>query len=30
MSLHLVSRVPNEDLPDRTAKQMEFDWTRDS
>jgi len=30
MSLHLVSRVANEDLADRTAKQMEFDWTRDS
>jgi transcriptional regulator GlxA family with amidase domain len=28
MSLHLVSRVANKDLADRTAKQMEFDWTQ--
>jgi len=30
MSLHLVSRFANQDLADRTAKQMEFDWTQDS
>ncbi|MCP4623560.1 MAG: DJ-1/PfpI family protein [bacterium] len=28
MSLHLVSRLADQDLADRTAKQMEFDWTR--
>jgi transcriptional regulator GlxA family with amidase domain len=28
MSLHLVSRLANEDLADRAAKQMEFDWKR--
>ena len=26
MSLHLVSRLDNEDLAIRTAKQMEYDW----
>lgn len=30
MSLHLVSRVDSMDLAIRTAKQMEYDWTRDS
>ena len=30
MSLHLVSRVDSKDLAIRTAKQMEYDWTRDS
>jgi transcriptional regulator GlxA family with amidase domain len=29
MSLHLVSRLANEDLAVRTARQMEFDWKRD-
>lgn len=28
MSLHVVSRVATEDLAVRTARQMEFDWTR--
>ena len=30
MSLHMVSRVANKDLAIRTARQMEFDWTRNS
>jgi transcriptional regulator GlxA family with amidase domain len=30
MSLHIVSRVADKDLAMRTARQMEFDWTRDS
>ena len=30
MSLHLISRVTNEDLAIRTAKQMEFEWTKNS
>jgi len=30
MSLHLISRVTNEDLAIRTAKQMEFQWTKNS
>ena len=30
MSLHIVSRVADEDLAVLTARQMEFDWTRDS
>jgi transcriptional regulator GlxA family with amidase domain len=30
MSLHIVSRVANKDLAIRTARQMEFDWTRGS
>jgi len=30
MSLHLISRVANENLAVLTAKQMEFDWTIDS
>jgi transcriptional regulator GlxA family with amidase domain len=28
MSLHIVSRVADENLAARTARQMEFDWTR--
>jgi transcriptional regulator GlxA family with amidase domain len=28
MSLHIVSRVVDENLAARTARQMEFDWTR--
>jgi transcriptional regulator GlxA family with amidase domain len=28
MSLHIVSRVADTDLAMRTARQMEFDWTR--
>jgi transcriptional regulator GlxA family with amidase domain len=28
MGLHLISRVANEDLAIRTAKQMEFDWIK--
>ncbi len=30
MSLHLVSRVADHDLAVRTARQMEFDWTRNN
>ena len=30
MSLHLVSRVTNNKLAQLTAKQMEFDWTKNS
>jgi len=30
MSLHLISRVVNEDLAIRTAKQMELKWTKNS
>ncbi len=30
MSLHLVSRVDSKDLAVRTAKQMEYDWMRNS
>ena len=30
MSLHLVSRVDSKDLAIRTAKQMEYDWSRNS
>ncbi|MCP4761028.1 MAG: DJ-1/PfpI family protein [archaeon] len=30
MSLHLISRAANEDLAFRTAKQMEFEWTKNS
>jgi len=30
MGLHLISRVANEDLAVLTAKQMEFDWTKNS
>jgi len=30
MSLHLISRVANEDLAVRTAQQMEFEWTKNS
>jgi transcriptional regulator GlxA family with amidase domain len=29
MSLHLVSRIAGLSLTERTARQMEFDWTRD-
>ncbi len=29
MGLHLVERFTNKELADRTAKQMEFDWTQD-
>lgn len=29
MSLHLVSRIVGMQLAERTARQMEFDWTRD-
>lgn len=28
MSLHLVSKVYNEELAIKTAKQMQFDWTK--
>ena len=28
MSLHLVSRLYSHELAERTAKQMEFDWTK--
>ncbi|MBV1914243.1 MAG: DJ-1/PfpI family protein [Pseudomonadales bacterium] len=30
MSLHLVSRLINSELAEKTAKQMEFDWSRRS
>lgn len=30
MSLHLVSRTASENLAVRTAKQMEFEWTKNS
>ena len=30
MSLHLISRMINQNLAVLTAKQMEFDWTIDS
>jgi len=30
MSLHLVSRLDSKNLAVRTAKQMEYDWTRNS
>ena len=30
MSLHLVSRLENEDLARRTARQMDFDWQQSS
>ena len=30
MSLHLISRAANNDLAIRTARQMEFDWTKNS
>lgn len=29
MSLHLVARIAGMQLAERTARQMEFDWTRD-
>ncbi len=28
MSLHLVSKIINEELVIKTAKQMDFDWTK--
>lgn len=28
MSLHIVSRLHSSELAERTAKQMEFDWTK--
>jgi len=28
MSLHLVERLTHKELADRTARQMEFDWTQ--
>ncbi|MEH6493333.1 DJ-1/PfpI family protein [Halopseudomonas sp.] len=30
MSLHLVARLQSRDLAERTARQMEFDWTRNA
>ena len=30
MSLHLISRAANNDLAIRTARQMQFDWTKNS
>ncbi len=30
MSLHLVSRLTNLELAERTARQMEFDWKKNS
>lgn len=30
MSLHLVSRMVSENLADLTAKQMEFEWTKNA
>lgn len=30
MGLHLISRIANEDLAVLTAKQMEFDWVKNS
>lgn len=30
MSLHLVERFTNKELAERTARQMEFDWTQDT
>ena len=30
MSLHLVSRLHSSELADKTARQMEFNWTKDS
>jgi len=30
MSLHLVSRLESEELAVRTARQMDYDWRRDS
>jgi transcriptional regulator GlxA family with amidase domain len=28
MSLHLVSKLYSKELAEKTAKQMEFDWTK--
>jgi len=30
MSLHLVSKLYGEDLAEKTAKEMEFLWTKNS
>ena len=30
MSLHLVERIAGRDLAERTARQMEFDWTENA
>lgn len=30
MSLHLISRIESENLANLTAKQMEFEWTKNS
>ena len=30
MSLHLVSNIHSKELAEKTAKQMEFDWTKNS
>ncbi len=30
MSLHLISRIASKDLANLTAKQMEFEWTKNS
>lgn len=30
MSLHLLSKIYGEELALKTAKQMEFDWTKNS
>lgn len=30
MSLHMVSRLANVELAEQTAKQMEFDWSKDA
>ena len=30
MSLHLVSKLENYELAKQTAKQMQFDWNKDS
>ena len=30
MSLHLVERLASRELAERTARQMEFDWTQDT
>lgn len=30
MSLHMVARLVNAELAEQTAKQMEFDWRKDS
>lgn len=30
MSLHLVSKLHNQELAEKTAKQMEFEWTKNT